>query len=429
MGKLILTCTSGSVDISPVRIVEMGCGPNNQEISGADPALEVNILAFFDEHNEEIFLIISIDALYVGEELRKKIETYFFEKILSKNIFFAASHTHYAPQVDFKKQNLGRVDVEHFNHVCNLILELINELLLAPREPFEILYGSFISKNIISRRKFRWIGGQSKKIKLKKYFFIPNKKSLENTEGHIVKLICGGKALAYIWQLPCHPTSLPFNFTHSSHYPGVIRNKLRAREKRKIPVIFLQGFSGELRPPSVAKPKSILEFFRLIILGRWFTDFSKNEFDEWNNSIFLEMIETLQSEKFISSKYVPENIEAIRREIDLNQVVQRGEHSSKVLTIHLLNFEKINIFGISAEVTSPYAKYLKSISGDNYTIPVGCIDDTFGYLPTDLMIKQGGYESEISLKLFNLKCYNHFFEQKIKNLITEVLTSHSNDVL
>ena len=54
-----------------------------------------------------------------------------------------------------------------------------------------------------------------------------------------------------LWNFACHPVMYHSPMNVSAHFPGDVRKELR-EILSDIPVVFLQGFSGDIRPNNVA---------------------------------------------------------------------------------------------------------------------------------------------------------------------------------
>ena len=61
------------------------------------------------------------------------------------------------------------------------------------------------------------------------------------------------------------------------------------------------------------------------------------------------------------------------------------------------------VVGISAEVVTEYGHLVRAAFPGSVIIPVGYIDDVYGYLPTARMLREGGYEASWFLQPFGLE--------------------------
>ena len=62
----------------------------------------------------------------------------------------------------------------------------------------------------------------------------------------------------------------------------------------------------------------------------------------------------------------------------------------------------LHLVGMSAEVVAEYSQPLQDLLAPNQVIPVGCLGDCYGYLPSEPMLAEGGYEVEGFFPYFSL---------------------------
>ncbi len=147
-------------------------------------------------------------------------------------------------------------------------------------------------------------------------------------------------------------------------------------------MVFLQGFSGDLRPPSVARAKGARGWTRRVLLGPWFTTFSEEDYGRWLTLLTDELGGALDE-----LDRSPDPVSDTRLDTHRVAVPQREfvltEDSSRVTSAHRVTLGPIHLVGLSAEPVAHYAQYLADLPGEGTCVPVGCIDDVFGYAPTD----------------------------------------------
>jgi len=258
--KNSLFVSSGYSEISPDKIVNLSGFIKRKDpfTSQSDP-LEINVLLIKCELRK--IILISTDLLYVTDEIKNKIlnniePKYGFDK---DSLFIASSHTHFAPGVDPAKSRLGTVDSEYIEYFIKKTNLLIHKVILQKPEKVNLKFCIGQANHSVNRRLKGWILKRGR-IPKRGVRFAPNK------EGHndesIDSLIFEGlnkKIVCVLWSYACHPTCFPDLLAVSSDYPGVVRREIRRKFKNKIPVLFFQGFSGNIRPFIVKKPKNIKE--------------------------------------------------------------------------------------------------------------------------------------------------------------------------
>jgi hypothetical protein len=386
---------------SPLHVAGQGINSSSTKTSMQTGQLEVNGLLL--ELEKTKILVISVDTLFIGNRLRIEIESHFKDTLNPTEIFIAASHTHSAPMLDFDKPKLGIPNIDYYNYVLNNIIELCEYLLNTTQKSTALFknvnYNSAIG---ISRRKFRIIGEGRKSIfGFNRIFNLPNEKNKIYQPARLIQICNERGESTFIWNQACHPVSIPDAFGHSPGYIGDGRELLRENFGHKTPVIFLQGFSGDIRPNSTKKIKNFSSLIRRILFGKQFTNFQKNDYISWISKLKDEMIEQinlLHSVKFFRIS----NLILDRESKKLSKFKIESSQSDKNLSKHTIIFGPFKVIGFSGEVLSKIAASLTKMHSGT-VIPVGCIDDTFGYLPDVNSIKFGGYEVNGFWPYFNIE--------------------------
>jgi hypothetical protein len=202
-----------------------------------------------------------------------------------------------------------------------------------------------------------------------------------------------GEPYAVVWNYACHPTAYPDSTQVSADYVGIVRSRLRSTYGN-IPVLFLQGFSGDLRPPFVAKVKNVTSLLRRACHGSYFALPEMPEFLAWSNRIADCAIEAVRIPGLpIQGHY------SVCRDVIPWPGLQVP--SAKQLALHSIQFGNARVLGISAEVVTEYRPLLEQVLPQEPLLTAGCVDQVWAYLPTDVMIRQRGYEVEGFRPLFD----------------------------
>jgi hypothetical protein len=64
---------------------------------------------------------------------------------------------------------------------------------------------------------------------------------------------------------------------------------------------------------------------------------------------------------------------------------------------------ELTVVGIAAEVATEYGALVNRTFDGSINIPVGYIDEVYGYMPTARMLQEGGYEASWFLRPFALQ--------------------------
>ena len=414
---------SGKVNIEPKVYCQMGCGPHRNYLIESK-TLEANYIILYSDTKH---LILSLDLLYVGEKFTKLLKEELCKFIPIDNMFITASHTHYAPMTDTNKPLLGEASDEYIEDTIKKISKNISLNLITEFHQVEIEYSLYESFQTCKRRLRRFVGLKGNKILFNQVFLGPPRKKTKNSEkdrieGSLITLKdANGKALAIIWHFPCHPTSLPRSTEFSSHFIGDIRDYLRSINDSSLPVIFLQGFSGDIRPPSqITRPKNLLELLRKTFFGSYFKDFTEQGYKEWINNLKEELDKVIKK-NHTSFTYKSEEVSSERLSIPLSEFAETNIQTDKEVTFVKIDMGKLVLIGVSAELVYDYQLYLKKLSADKFLIGVGCLEDVFGYIPTKNMQMGGGYESKDFFPYFGIKALKGDIELKTKYFLKKIV--------
>ena len=386
--------SSGSVDITPRRPVMLG-GFNKRTAPFTSVAsrLEANVLIVRGASSRVI--VVSTDLLYPGETLRNQLVTNLGLEDRSEELFLCASHTHSAPMTAPSIPLLGIADDEYVNYVATQITALVKSIE-HKGETSICTYRVGSADHSMNRRLVR--ARLTRSGFARSSGFGPNPNGDRDESVRILEFAKpNGEPSAVIWNYACHPTDFPGFLQVSAEYPGIVRSRLRS-QLGDIPVLFLQGFSGDVRPPFSGRSAGIAGFARRVLVGPQFRQPLRREWEEWSNSL----AESVASFARSPGRTLQIDSLLIRRvEVPENEFAAGGS-GDKSLIWHLIDCGGFRIVGINAEPVVEYRRLLeKSFSGKEPLLTVGCLDQPICYLPTDNMIPEQGYEVEGFRSLFN----------------------------
>jgi neutral ceramidase len=386
--------SSGSVDITPRRPVMLG-GFNKRTAPFTSVAsrLEANVLLIRGASSS--VTIVSTDLLYPGETLRAQLIENLGLADRSEELFLCASHTHSAPMTAPSIPHLGIADDEYVHFVATQITALVKSI--EPKgEPCVCTYYVGKADHSMNRRLVR--PRLTRSGFARSSGFGPNPDGERDESVRIVEFSkSNGEPIAVIWNYACHPTDFPGFLQVSAEYPGTVRSRLRS-QLGDIPVLFLQGFSGDVRPPFSGRSSGLAGFARRVLVGPQFRQPLRREWEQWSNSLAESVAlfarsagRTLQIDSLMLKRVaVPESEFAA------------GGTGDKSLIWHLIDCGGFRIVGINAEPVVKYRRLLEeSFAGGEPLLTVGCLDQPVCYLPSDNMIPERGYEVEGFRSLFN----------------------------
>jgi hypothetical protein len=227
-----------------------------------------------------------------------------------------------------------------------------------------------------------------------------------------------GQSCAVIWNYACHPTDFPGFLQVSAEYPGIVRARLRS-QLGDIPVLFLQGFSGDVRPPFSGRAAGIAGFARRVLVGPQFRQPQRREWEQWSNSL----AESVASFARSSGHTLQIDSLAVKRIAVPENEFAAGGSGDKSLVWHLIDCGGFRIVGINAEPVVKYRRLLEeSFSRAEPLLTVGCLDQPVCYLPSDNMIPEKGYEVEGFRSLFN-------FDARVQNRLQDSVIRRLKEAL
>ena len=294
---------------------------------------------------------------------------------------------------------LGKYNKKYTENISKIITHNLR-LLLKANNWSECICNvkQHYTNNTINRRLKRLIRVNKNGIFVNKCNLGPNLKGPKNKDTITVEFIDrhNSNTLVVLWSLSCHPVGFYNKNVISADFPGKVRSKLREKNKN-IPVLYLQGISGDIRPPSIKKTRSIKDLFIKILHGRLFKNYTKEEWKLWSELIISDIIDTINNDYITLNGDLSSN----RIEIPLSKIATNGK-TDKTIALQLIKISNLSILGISAELLSGYLEILKKYYINNILLPITCIDNVFGYLPTQEEIDLLGYEIIKSKSLFNI---------------------------
>ncbi|MBR0846711.1 hypothetical protein JQ543_03060 [Bradyrhizobium diazoefficiens] len=389
----MLEFAHGHVSIAPVRPVPLagwaGGVRIGQDLSGS---LEANILAIFSQGICSAVLV-SIDVLFVGRELSEKILTVCHEfSVPSSCVLILATHTHSAPALEATKPKLGPRCDEHFAEVKRRLTEKLKAVLDGRPQKGSLRRGRCGLNAGVNRRR-PWPLPQITRegLRFDRVVLAPYENG--KTAPIVTALVIRAATTCVIWHYTCHPTAFPESQI-SADYPGVVRQALRQRFGEETTSIFLQGFAGDIRPPSSSQPPSAASALRTLLQGPRFQGMTFDAWARWADGVADGVLRAIESADDAScAAPVRGRIETVA----LNQVLEGADPSRQIEVQHLDVFGE-TILAVSAEPLSGLA----ALAPEN-TLLVGYSRDVFGYWPCDADVALGGYEVNGFKRLFEVE--------------------------
>lgn len=385
-------CAAGAVvGITPERPLPLaGFRARRGTSTGIADPLEANLLLLTDLRTGERVLLASFDLLYVGPQLRALLAERLVGRLREDQLFTAASHTHTAPATDAGKPRLGAADPAYVEVVASRVAEAALCLLdgsPGPEVTLRLVRGR--AGGAVNRRSRRW--GVTRRglstLQLAPDEAGPRDETLVLIEARRAD----GSPAALLWSYACHPVGFPARSEVSADFPGVVRARLR--KGAELPVLFLQGFTGDVRPDVRDRARSLRARARRLVNGPQFGLFDEARWRTWADGLAAAVEGAREGDptELLGPLRLARRVEPLRRLMPEAPAERTVSWQSVALDPGLV------LVGISAEPVTSYGGMLPAGA-----LPVGYIDDVFGYLPTDAMLAEGGYEVDGFLEDFGL---------------------------
>ena len=216
----------------------------------------------------------------------------------------------------------------------------------------------------------------------------PNTKGARDEKLTLMTVRAENSVLAVVWNYACHPTAFSRVDALSADFPGVVRKRIRQQIGRDAPVLFLQGFSGDTRPPGRKRIRTIKDVLLRVCLGPTFGDLDPADYEEWTESLAAAVAKCLGG-PMVS---IDGRLWSHRIAVPRGNFVKGGV-SPAFVWFQAVRFGDLTIVGVSAELVSEFSSPLRRLAASRFVMPVGCLDATVGYLPTAEVHREGGYEA------------------------------------
>jgi len=386
---------------------------------------DISLSAMVIEHNGKRAAFVCADIIGFDLEIVKDLKSSIYHRFgyREEEVFFNASHTHSGPQtLTYMLDLVGRADADYLAFLRNKLFSAFEDALNDLEEAE--LYTAVTKSDIgISRRL----------ISEGKVLFAPNKDGLIDDNVTVLKFCTGSRVKAVLFNYACHPSIAKTNNV-SADFPGYARKTIEDHFGKGIVAFFMQGCCGDIRARTMENGR-----FRP---GTWNDADSygsllgQNVIDACEGS--MQKIEDINILTAISRIHLPlqaipprEYYEDAKQQNDpgkkewAEKMLQNYENlkNSRPFIIQRISIGKKLVFvGMSGEVCSGYSLYARQAFADGFLVAAAYTNGTEGYIPTENMFKEGGYEPEDSYAYFS-------FPSKYDSSIEKILTKEIKDIL
>jgi hypothetical protein len=391
-------CATANAFITPQHVCALAGGVHSSKAwRSIFSPLEAN--AVLVGSGETRLLFVAVDLLYFGAELigalRQKAAAHGID---ADHLILSASHTHFAPPAERSKPALGEIDEAYFQFLKDKLSALIDTVMVAPTRPVRLAADREITNAGVYRRR-RWLLPTLTRQGLRlppSIVMAPATGAIDQSIDMLRFIDDSGQPVCIIWKLACHPTAFPDDHAVSAEFPGEARKHLRQHLQTAIPVLFWQGFTGDVRPrPPNVTGNSLLQILRR---GPSFPAMTMAQWRQWVHGIGDALVGLLSR----APNFVTGGLAVSSSSVPLSLLIdpeQNPGFAGKAMEIRRVKIgETIDILFLGAEVCSPYLDLI-----GRQAIHVGYTGEVFGYLPSERQAQEGGYEGGDFMPRFNIR--------------------------
>ena len=396
--------------------------------------------------------IISLDLIWLSRELGDAVRDKVGRELGLKpeNILLASTHTHGSPEIRPATFSGAKRDQGYeaflLEQVCACLVEACASL-----RPGRLGFGTSRSAAAVYRRKRVPDLDALKRLRFQRRIANRPVPGVPHEDTLSVLWLYGEdeKPAGILFNLACH-ASLFRGDAVSADYPGAVASRMAEKFGPGFVTLFLQGFSGDLRPNLVrSAPVSLrrplrsayhLLFDRLLFV-KDVGDVELNAFadrvvDEilatevlpcgettisasWRElSLPLAPLPSLDSFLTLSGKAAqPERDYAAHVAANYDRLAAVPFRMQRIAL-----FSGLALIALEGEIFMEYALWLREVAGKigQSVLPVGCANGMAGYVPDAGSLALGGYETDRTLILYGLPAR---FDGRVEAVIKQNLTA------
>jgi len=382
---------------------------NSRIVEGTESPLLAQALALEDADGNRAILF-STDLLGCGritiDAVRHKLGK--AHGLPGENVCFTASHTHWGPAVNFRTGSaIGDVNVWYLAFLETTLLELAGRAL-RDLAPAEVAYGWTETQIGMNRRLpgeqgIRWavnpLGSYDRHT--------PILRVRRDASPRLVIVV--GHA--------CHPTSMGTLNQWSPDYPGALRRKLQA-DLEDCRAMFVNGSGGDAkvvyRDPATGRHEFAASLDQSHAAG---LALAQAVLDRIGGGPPLEPLDARLSGALVRGKLSLQqgpNQEEIRKlALDGSITGATTWWARKILTfpdsrrdfdytVQSWRLGELTLVALEGEVCADWGAFARSLPATKHSMTIGYANEVSCYIPTARIIQEGGYESDLSHKIYLL---------------------------
>ena len=390
-----ITGAADHVDLTPHSGLPLfGFVDRSGPSEGVADSLEANAIALRDAAGR-IAVIVAFDTLFVGPTVDAELRAFLRDDygVRDEDILLVASHSHYAPALDPTKPRAGTVDSGYVASVIDQCKAMLRRLLDRPMAPLTLTHASAPWHGSVHRRR-RWplpyLSGNPRRLGFHGPVMAPEPRGPSDDRVRTWLLRTeDGAPLAVLWHCACHPTGFPRRRHVSSEFPGRVREAVRNRIAPALPVVFLQGFAGDVRQRSPETRTALRGLRDRLLWGPSFCPFDEAGWLQWTQELNSTVEDTLTAAEQRAPLPLSGPIRSAGSELDLGELFD-GDNGCRSIQCRRVRIgDELDLWAVAAEPSMAFRDFLPR--GDS-TVAVGYLGDVSSYWPTALQVAEGGYE-------------------------------------
>jgi hypothetical protein len=276
---------------------------------------------------------------------------------------------------------------------------LLDRTLAGPFQAGVLRHGSSADRFAISRRGKRWrLGWYGFR---RRCVSAPDPERTEPESVHVITVQdVSGKVAAVLWSTACHPVGWHDREQISADFPGDVRVRLRESfGSAHLPVIFLQGCGADLRPwtEPLTAPFSVVRWLH----AEYFILYpTRGTYQTWLDRLWGVVDRAAQ--RALRHEPIVGDLRSSVLSVPLSDFFE-GPGAADAFRFHVIMLgDRHALLGGTGEMPVDVRHLIEGAFDRVTVIPAGCINDSFGYLPSTNMQADGGYEMAGWLKTFGL---------------------------
>lgn len=415
-------------DITPTEPIYLaGYGSRSHPSEGTLHKIWAKCLAIEDTDGKRAVLITT-DLLGMPKGLSDKIKNELYKrfKLAKAQVIINSSHTHSAPVLQDALFDIYDLDKDELTKIKNYSEKLVETILQLVENAFKNMHPAKISSNNgVVRFQVNRRNNKEGELLLQEELKGPNDYAVP-----VIKIEDNsGKLLGIVFGYACHATSLNL-YQVSGDYPGFAQIELEQMYPGSI-ALFFQGAGADQNPLprktislseqygkelAAAVSRVLKEPMRELVPH---LKFAYNEvalpFDTTANENELQHLISDSTTASYQKRWAKRMLEARRKHIS------HPKEYPYPLQVWEIGDQKV--ISLGGELVIRYAIELKKKYGQDIFV-LGYSNDVMTYIPSDVILKEGGYEGALAHFVYGLPSkWAPGVQEKILNAISILINN------